>query len=202
MTNILHVNASVNGENSNSRQIASKLIDRIVSANASTTIVERNLSGTGSIPALTGEIVGAFYTPEDSRSAEQKQVIATSDELVAEVKAADVLVIGAPMYNFAVPSTLKAWVDMVARVGVTFQYTENGPVGLLEGKKAYVVVATGGVPVNSPADFATPYMKQVLGFIGITEVEIIDASGFAVNAEEAMQRAIANVEAASLPAAA
>ncbi|WP_412775837.1 FMN-dependent NADH-azoreductase [Thalassospira lucentensis] len=202
MTNILHVNASVNGENSNSRQIASKLIDRIVSANASTTIVERNLSGTGAIPALTGEIVGAFYTPEDSRSAEQKQVIATSDELVAEVKAADVLVIGAPMYNFAVPSTLKAWVDMIARVGVTFQYTENGPVGLLEGKKAYVVVATGGVPVNSPADFATPYMKQVLGFIGITEVEIIDASGFAVNAEEAMQRAIANVEAASLPAAA
>ena len=158
MTNILHVNASVNGENSNSRQIASKLIDRIVSANASTTIVERNLSGTGSIPALTGEIVGAFYTPEDSRSAEQKQVIATSDELVAEVKAADVLVIGAPMYNFAVPSTLKAWVDMIARVGVTFQYTENGPVGLLEGKKAYVVESnsvSSGSKMPSPSADST-----------------------------------------------
>ena len=122
--------------------------------------------------------------------------------MVAEVQAADVIVIGAPMYNFSVPSTLKAWVDLIARVGVTFQYTENGPVGLLSGKKAYLVVATGGVPVNSPADFATPYLKQVLAFVGISDVEVIDASGFAVNAEEAMERAIANVEAVALPSVA
>lgn len=202
MTHILHVNSSVNGENSNSRQIASKLIERIAAASDTTNVVERNLSGDGQIPALTGEIVGAFYTPAESRSEDQKQVIKTSDALVEEVKAADVLVIGAPMYNFAVPSTLKAWVDMIARVGVTFQYTDNGPVGLLTGKKAYVVVSTGGVPVHSQADFASPYMKQVLAFIGITDVEIIDASGFAVNPKEAMERAMANVEAASLPAAA
>ena len=112
------------------------------------------------------------------------------------------MVIGAPMYNFSVPSTLKAWVDLIARVGVTFNYTENGPKGLLEGKKAYLVVATGGVPVNSAADFATPYLKQVLGFVGIADIEVIDASGFAVNAEEAMTRAIANVAAAPLPKAA
>ncbi len=201
MTHILHVNASVNGENSNSRQIASKLIERIVAANPSATVTDRDANA-AEISALTGETVGAFYTPEESRSDAQKSVIAVSDKMVAEVQAADILVIGAPMYNFSVPSTLKAWVDLIARVGVTFQYTENGPVGLLTGKKAYVVVATGGTPVNSPADFATPFLKQVLGFIGITDVEIINASGFAVNAEEAMQRAIANVEAVELPAVA
>lgn len=201
MTHILHVNASVNGENSNSRQIASKLIERIVAANPSATVTDRDANA-AEISALTGETVGAFYTPEESRSDVQKSVIAVSDKMVAEVQAADILVIGAPMYNFSVPSTLKAWVDLIARVGVTFQYTENGPVGLLTGKKAYVVVATGGTPVNSPADFATPFLKQVLGFIGITDVEVINASGFAVNAEEAMQRAIANVEAVELPAVA
>jgi len=201
MTNILHVNASVNGENSNSRQIASKLIERIVAADPSAKVVERDANDKA-ISALTGETVGAFYTPEESRTDAQKEVIAVSDKMVAELQAADVLVIGAPMYNFSVPSTLKAWVDLIARVGVTFKYTENGAVGLLGGKKAYVVVATGGVPVNSPADFATPYLKQVLGFVGISEVEVIDASGFAVNAEEAMQRAIANVEAVALPSVA
>ena len=201
MTNILHVNASVNGENSNSRQIASKLIERIIAADPSAKVVERDANDKA-ITALTGETVGAFYTPEESRSDTQKEVIAVSDKLVAEIQAADVVVIGAPMYNFSVPSTLKAWVDLIARVGVTFKYTESGPVGLLTGKKAYVVVATGGVPVNSPADFATPYLKQVLGFVGISDVEVIDASGFAVNADEAMVRAIANVEAVALPSVA
>lgn len=201
MTNILHVNASVNGENSNSRRIASRLIERIVSANPVANVVERDTND-DIIPALTGEIVGAFYTPEETRSTRQKDVIAVSDKMVAEVRNADILVIGVPMYNFSVPSTLKAWVDLIARVGETFKYTENGPVGLLEGKKAYLVVATGGVPVNSPADFATPYMKQVLGFVGISDIEVIDASGFALNAEEAMERAIANVQAVPLPAVA
>ncbi|MDG4720394.1 MULTISPECIES: FMN-dependent NADH-azoreductase [Thalassospira] len=201
MTNILHVNASVNGENSNSRQIASKLIERIVAADPSATVVERDANDKA-ISALTGETVGAFYTPEGSRSEVQKEVISVSDKMVAEVQAADIVIIGAPMYNFSVPSTLKAWVDLIARVGVTFKYTDKGAVGLMTGKKAYVVVATGGTPVNSPADFATPYLKQVLGFIGISDVEIIDASGFAVNAEEAMVRAIANVEAVALPSVA
>lgn len=201
MTSILHINASVNGENSNSRQIVSKLIERIVAATPAANVVERDLNDK-SIPALTGEIVGAFYTPAENRTEAQKDVIAVSDKLVAELQASDVVVIGAPMYNFSVPSTLKAWVDLIARVGVTFNYTENGPKGLLEGKKAYIVVATGGVPVNSPADFATPYLKQVLGFVGISDIDVIDASGFAVNAEEAMERAIANVAAAPLPTAA
>ncbi|MBR9900768.1 FMN-dependent NADH-azoreductase [Thalassospira tepidiphila] len=201
MTNILHVSASVNGANSNSRQIATKLIDRITAADPSAKVAERDTNDT-LITALTGETVGAYYTPEADRTDAQKEIISVSDKMVAELQDADVIVIGAPMYNFSIPSTLKAWVDLIARVGVTFQYTENGPVGLLTGKKAYIVAATGGVPVNSPADFATPYLKQVLGFVGISDVEVVEASGFAVNAEEAMARALANVEAAPLPVAA
>jgi FMN-dependent NADH-azoreductase len=201
MTNILHVSASVNGENSNSRQIALKLIDRIKADDSSATVIERD-TNEAVVSAITGETVGAYYTPAENRSEAQKKVIAASDKMVAEIMDADVLVIGAPMYNFSVPSTLKAWVDLIARVGVTFNYTENGPVGLVEGKKAYIVAATGGVPVNSPADFATPYLKQVLAFIGITDVEVVEASGFGVNAEEAMAKALANVEAAKLPTAA
>jgi FMN-dependent NADH-azoreductase len=201
MTNILHVSASVNGENSNSRQIALKLIDRIKAADSSATVIERD-TNEAVVSAITGETVGAYYTPAENRSEAQKKVIAASDKMVGELLDADILVIGAPMYNFSVPSTLKAWVDLIARVGVTFNYTENGPVGLVEGKKAYIVAATGGVPVNSPADFATPYLKQVLAFIGITDVEVVEASGFGVNAEEAMAKALANVEAAKLPTAA
>ena len=201
MTKVLHVSASVNGENSNSRQIALKLIDRIKAADSSATVIERD-TNEAVVSAITGETVGAYYTPAENRSEAQKKGIAASDKMVAEIMDADVLVIGAPMYNFSIPSTLKAWVDLIARVGVTFNYTENGPVGLVEGKKAYIVAATGGVPVNSPADFATPYLKQVLAFIGITDVEVVEASGFGVNAEEAMAKAIANVEAAKLPAAA
>ena len=201
MTNILHVSASVNGENSNSRQIATKLIERITSADPSAKVVERDTNAP-LITALTGETVGAYYTPEENRSDTQKEIISVSDKMVAELQNADIVVIGAPMYNFSVPSTLKAWIDLIARVGVTFKYTENGPVGLLSGKKAYIVVATGGVPVNSAADFATPYLKQVLGFVGISDIEVIDASGFAVNPQEAMARALANVEAVALPTAA
>lgn len=201
MTNILHVSASVNGEHSNSRQIALKLIERIKAADPSAKVTERD-TNEALVSAITGETVAAYYTPAEDRSDAQKEVIAASDKMVAELLDADIVVIGAPMYNFSVPSTLKAWVDLIARVGVTFNYTENGPVGLVEGKKAYIVAATGGVPVNSPADFATPYLKQVLAFIGITDVEVVEASGFGVNAEEAMAKAIANVEAAKLPTAA
>ncbi|MCC9625711.1 NAD(P)H-dependent oxidoreductase [Thalassospira sp. MA62] len=201
MTNILHVSASVNGTQSNSRRLASELIGRIVAQSASANVIERDTND-ATISALTGEVVGAFYTPADARTDAQRDVIAVSEKMVREVKNADVLVIGAPMYNFGIPSTLKAWVDLIARVGVTFRYTENGPLGLLEGKKAYLVVATGGVPVNSPADFVTPYLKQVLGFIGITDVDVIEASGFGVDAKQAMDAGLANVQSVDLPNAA
>ena len=115
------------------------------------------------------------------------------DELVSELKNADVLVIGVPVYNFSIAATLKAWIDMIARARLTFQYTENGPVGLLEGKKAYLVVATGGVPIGGPMDFATPYLRHALSFIGITDVEIIAADRLNNNADESMDRARAEI---------
>ncbi|PKR51637.1 FMN-dependent NADH-azoreductase [Thalassospira marina] len=201
MSTILHIDPSVNGENSKSRQLALKLIERMKAADPSATVTSRVLDANVA-PAINGDVVGAYYTPADSRNDAQKALLATSDALVAELQAADAVVIGVPMYNFAIPSTLKAWNDMVARVGVTFNYTENGPVGALGGKKAYLVVSTGGVPVNSPADFATPYMKQFLAFLGITDVTVIEASGFAVDADKAMASGLAGVEAAELPKAA
>jgi len=138
-------------------------------------------------------------------SAEQKhrETLGYSDELVDELKNADTLVIGVPVYNFSIAATLKAWIDMIARARLTFRYTENGPVGLLEGKKAYLVVATGGVPVGSPMDFATPYLRHALSFVGIIDVEIVAADGVNNNAEESMDRARAHIaEAVHLSAAA
>ena len=120
--------------------------------------------------------------------------MAESDALIAEVQAADVLVIGVPVYNFGVPAALKAWIDMIARARETFKYTENGPVGLLTNKKAYLVVASGGTEVGSAIDFATPYMKHVMGFIGITDVTVISA-GQQMMDEKAAEKAEKSIEA-------
>ncbi len=125
------------------------------------------------IPAVDSDWTGANFTPADDRTSEQKARLALSDNLIAEVKAADTLILSVPMYNFGVPSTLKAWIDHICRAGHTFNYTEDGPVGLLTGKSAVLVVTTGGTPVDSGVDFTTPYLRQVLGFIGITDVTVI-----------------------------
>jgi FMN-dependent NADH-azoreductase len=125
-------------------------------------------------------------------------LLAQSDELVAELRAADVLVIGLPIYNFGVPTSLKSWIDLVCRVGETFHYTENGPQGLLSGKTAYVTVASGGVPVGSPMDHATTYLTQVLNFIGITDITYIVATGLAQEPEAVVKQAEADVDALNL----
>jgi FMN-dependent NADH-azoreductase len=129
------------------------------------------------LPFIDEEWVTANTTPEEERSEHHRRTLAHSDELVAELQDADVLVIGAPIYNFSVPAVLKAWIDMVARARLTFRYTETGPEGLLTGKKAYVIVPSGGVPVGSEVDFATPYLRHALAFIGITDVEFVGAQG-------------------------
>jgi FMN-dependent NADH-azoreductase len=136
--------------------------------------VQRDLALTP--PALLTEgWVGANFTDDADRSDEQKALLAGSDELIAELEAANTIVIGVPVYNFAIPASLKAWVDLIARARRTFRYTESGPEGLLKDKKAYLVVASGGVPVGSDYDFATGYLRHVLGFVGITDVTIIAA---------------------------
>ena len=176
MTNrILHVSAGARYEGSISRILADDLIAALEQRDGGAHVTERDLAD--GLPFFDATWITANYTPVDDRNALHAAALAKSDELVAEVDAADVLVIGAPLYNFSVPAVLKAWIDLIARAGLTFRYNENGPEGLFRGKKAYIVVPSGGVSTGSPTDFATPYLRHVLGFVGITDIEFIGAAG-------------------------
>jgi len=187
MKTILAIYSSVSGDNSVSNQLARQWIDQ-----QNARVVERDLA-TDPVPHLDGATVGAFFTPADQRSDDQTDLVALSDTLVEELQSADTLVISAPMYNFNIPSSLKAWFDQVARAGVTFRYTENGPQGLLSGKKAIVVTSRGGMYKDSGFDFQVPFVKQFLGFIGITDVEVIYAEGVAMG-EDAKTAAVNDAE--------
>jgi FMN-dependent NADH-azoreductase len=184
---VLEVAASGRNDGSVSRMLSADLIGALEDRHGSIELTRRDLNE--SLPFVDEAWIGANFTAVEERSAEQRAELAGSDALVAELKAADVLVIGAPIYNFGVPAALKAWIDMVARARLTFRYTQNGPEGLLKGKKAYVVIASGGVPVDSAADFATPYLRHVLAFIGITDVEVIAAEQLNSMAEESIDAA-------------
>jgi len=180
---ILRIDASARREGSVSRDLTDQVIDRFDGA----TVTTRDLAA--GVPLIDEAWVGANFTPAGDRSDDQRQALALSDTLIAELNAAGTIVIGLPVYNFGVPAALKAWVDLVARAGVTFNYTEAGPKGALEGKRAILVMASGGVPAGSPVDFATTYMKHMLGFLGITDVEIVAAEALAVDADAALKAA-------------
>jgi FMN-dependent NADH-azoreductase len=170
---VLEVSSSGRRGDSVSRMLTQDIIDALEARAGRIELLRRDV-GHG-VPLIDEAWIGANFTPAEERTQEQLEILAFSDELVAELKAADILVIGSPIYNFGVPAALKAWVDLVARARLTFRYTENGPEGLLKGKTAYVVIASGGVPVDSAVDFATPYLRQALRFVGITDIEIIAA---------------------------
>ena len=180
---VLHIDTSARRSASTSRDLSAKIVDRL----AADTVLRRDLAD--ALPLIDESWIGANFTPEDQRTEAQRAQMALSDDLVAELKAADILVIGLPIYNFSVPATLKAWIDMVARVGVTFRYTEAGPEGLLTGKRAILAVTSGGTPVGSEIDFATGYLRHVLGFIGITDIEIVAADRMNVDADAALKAA-------------
>lgn len=188
---ILHLSTSAKQQGSISRELAADLLDALEQRHGKVEIVHRDLSA--GVPLIDADWVSANYTPAGERSEAQRDKLALSDELVAELDAADVLVIGAPIYNFSVPAVLKAWIDLVARVQLTFKYTESGPRGLLQDRKTYVVSPSGGVPVGSAVDFATPYLRHVLSFIGITDVEIIGARGADRGNDQAMDDARARI---------
>ncbi|MEL7253450.1 MAG: NAD(P)H-dependent oxidoreductase [Pseudomonadota bacterium] len=190
---ILHINSSARHTGSISRDLTADVIARHPDAK----IITRDLAD-APVPQISEDWVGASFTPADQRSDAQKARLSLSDSLVDELVAADTIVIGLAMYNFSVPAALKAWIDQVARPGRTFNYTENGPVGLLTGKRAIIVMATGGVPAGSDMDFAAPYLEFFLGFMGITDVTIIPADG--ANADEAAARAKAQSAIDSLAA--
>jgi FMN-dependent NADH-azoreductase len=192
MTAILRIDASARNSGSISRDLTDRIVAKL-SAQADATVTTRDLAS--GLPQVDSAWIAANFTPADQRNDAQKATLALSDSLVAEVQAADVLVIGLPIYNFGVPSTLKAWIDMIARAGVTFRYTEKGPVGLLEGKRAIVAVASGGTKMGSEMDFATGYIRHVMGFIGITQVDFVAADQLMIDAEATMKSALAQVDA-------
>lgn len=197
MANVLYINSSVRTAGSLSRQLSAEFIAKWQAAHPQDVIVERDLAA-HPVPHLNEQMLGAFFTPADKRNADQAYAVRLSDTLVDEVIAADVIVIGAPMYNFSVPSGLKAYIDQIARAGRTFQYTETGPVGLLTNKKVYIVTASGGVYSEGPAagyDFLATYLRAVLGFLGITDISFIRAEGVALG-EQAVADTLAKSRAA------
>jgi FMN-dependent NADH-azoreductase len=189
MKTYLQLNSSLHGANSLSSRLASQFIETLAladrsadSADPSPSVVVRDLANQP-LPHLTAERFTAFVTAPEQRTQDQARIAAESDALVAELAAADVIVIGLPMYNFGVPSTLKAYFDHVARAGVTFRYTSSGPEGLLRGKRAYVIATRGGRYAGTPGDLQSAFVRQFLGFIGITDVEFIYAEGLAMGEE-------------------
>ncbi|WP_375281511.1 FMN-dependent NADH-azoreductase [Pseudooctadecabacter sp.] len=170
MTHTLHIDASANLTTSLSRAASAHIV-----ADQQGTATYRDLAK-DPLPQIDGAWADARLTDPASRTPEDAARLALSDTLIAELQAADTIVIGAPIYNFAAPASLKAWMDLVARPGVTFRYTQDGPEGLLTGKKAIVTVSSGGVQIGSPADFLTPHLRFFLGFIGINDVSVSAAN--------------------------
>ena len=185
MKNVLRITTSILGEGS----ISSKLMDELLAGlgdREPLQVVERNFTDEP-IPHLDASWLGAISTAEAERSAEQQEKAAFSDRLIDELRAADTLLIGLPMYNFSVPSMLKAWVDHIARAGVTFKYTDSGAVGLLQDKRVYLVTAMGGIHEAGATDFLRPYMKQIMAFIGLSDVHFITADGLNMGPERREQ---------------
>jgi FMN-dependent NADH-azoreductase len=189
---VLRVDASARVEGSVSRQLADRLIAGLAERAGEVAVTRRDVAQ--GVPFVDTDWVAANLTDPDARDAAQRQTLAGSDALVDEATSTDVWVIATPIYNFGVPASLKAWIDQIARARLTFRYTEQGPQGLLAYKKVYILVATGGTEVGSAIDFATPWLKFVLGFLGITDVEVIAADRGMARGEAAHQHAAARVD--------
>ncbi len=193
MTNILRIESSIKGPAAVSRKLTDRIIARLLAAHPGANVVTRDLSG--GVPQIDGNWLGAVFSPAEVRNDAQKTIAATADAYLAEVNAADVLVIALPVYNFGVPAQLKSWIDQLARKGETFNYTETGPVGLLTGKRAIVAFTSDGTKIGSEIDFASGYVRHMLGFFGITDVQFVAADAMAFGAEAAVAKGEAEVDA-------
>jgi FMN-dependent NADH-azoreductase len=182
MKTLLQLNTSLFSTGGQSTRLADEFVATWRARNPGAQVVVRNLAEQ-TVPHLDAKRFGAFLAKHGERSAEQQAVVDYSDALIDELERADVLVLGLPMYNFGVPSTLKAYIDHVARAGETFKYTDKGPVGLLTGKKAYVFATRGGLYVGTPLDTQSAYVRDILRFLGITDLEFVYAEGLAIDAE-------------------
>ena len=175
---ILRIDASMRKNGSYSRALGDRLIAQLKSQSLSTVKVRDLADG---IPNIDETWIGANFTDIAERTAEQRSVLSCSDALISELKSADTLVIGLPIYNFNVPAAFKAWIDQIARAKITFRYGDSGPEGLLKDKKSYVILSSGGTQLGSNIDYVSDYMHHILGFIGIKDVTIIDSSGIGRN---------------------
>jgi FMN-dependent NADH-azoreductase len=181
MTTLLQINASIQGENGQSSQLANRFVAAWKARHHHGHVVRRDLAA-DPVPHLTAARFAAFLTPPEQHDAEQRAVAQFSDALIGELRKADVIVLGLPMYNFGIPSQLKSYFDHIARAGHTFRYTAEGPVGLLTGKKAYVFAARGGLYQGGPLDTQTQYVRDFLRFLGVSDVEFVYAEGLAIDA--------------------
>jgi FMN-dependent NADH-azoreductase len=181
--NILQINSSARGNDSESTRVAKQIVAKLVAANPAAQVTLRDV-GAQPLPELDGAALGALFTPAENRNAEQAARVAKDDAIIAEAQAADAIVIGAPMYNFGIPAQLKSWFDALLRAGVTFRYTENGPEGLLKGKKVYIATARGGI-YPADADPQVPHLRMLLNFVGLSDQDFIYSSGLAMGPDAA-----------------
>ncbi|MEO7494307.1 MAG: NAD(P)H-dependent oxidoreductase [Massilia sp.] len=196
--NILQINSSARSNGSESTRLADSIVAKLQAATPGATLERRDLAAQPH-PTIDEATLGALFTPADQRSAEQAARVALDDALIAQVQAADVLVIGAPMYNFGMTVQLKSWFDAIARAGVTFRYTATGPEGLLQNKKAYVTLARGGMHRDGGNDSQVAHLTTLLGFLGITDVTFVYSEGLGMGPEavaKAQAAADAEIEAA------
>ena len=187
--NILQINSSARADGSHSTRLAGTVVDRLRAAatdGQAVAVTVRDLGQTPH-PELNEATLQALFTPSEQRTPAQAARVALDDALIAELQAADVVVLGVPMYNFGVPAALKNWIDAISRAKVTFQYTASGPEGLLKGKKVYIVLTRGGQYRNTPSDTQVPYLRTVLSFLGMTDIQFIYAEGLALGADAEQQ---------------
>lgn len=196
MSTILRVEASIKGEASVSRQLTDRIMDRLLKADPDARVITRDLAR--GVNPVDSAWIGAVFSPAEARDEAQRGIVAYADTLLDELRAADTIVIGLPVYNFGVPAQLKSWFDQLARRGETFAYTEAGPRGLLEGKRAVVAMASDGTPQGSAVDFASGYVRHMLNFFGVETVETVAADAIALNPDQALPRALEAVEALAL----
>ena len=196
MTTLLQLNASINNSNGQSSQLANQFVAAFHEKHPQAEIIVRDLAAAEAVPHLDAERFGAFITEPEERSNAQHAVVAYSDALIAELQQADLIVLGLPMYNFGIPSQLKAYFDHIARAGVTFKYTDKGPEGLLTGKKVFVFAARGGLYAGTPLDTQTSYVRDFLRFLGMSDVQFVYAEGLAISPqskEAGLAKAVAEI---------
>ncbi|MEM9168572.1 MAG: NAD(P)H-dependent oxidoreductase [Pseudomonadota bacterium] len=193
MTAILKLNASARLDGSTTRTLTDDIIRKLSSSKKPIDVIERDLAE--GLPFVDDAWIAANFTPDEERSEAQRAALAFSDKLIDEMKRADILVIGAPIYNFSVPAALKAWIDLICRARKTFRYSEQGPVGLLENKRAIIAAASGGTEVGSRIDFATGYLRHLLNFVGVETVDVVSADRLSVDPAASLAKAQAQIAA-------